>query len=441
MKRTFFIQTMGCRLNQAESQELESLLLKNGWQKSAKPMKAGLIVLNSCVVTQKAEQEVRQEARHLRRINPKAKIVLAGCWVDKVKKFGGLVPEGVDLMVGNKEKWKKLIQNSKVKGQKYKSKVRNKAKKGRCLLGIADRSEIVFRSRALIRIQTGCSNICSYCLPRLVRGKPVSAPIEEVIRQVKQAVNDGVLVVILTGQNVSQYFDRGKDWIDLVEEILKKTKIKLLRLGSVNPALVEGKTIKGFPVERLVGLYQGVGKGRLSRHLHLSSQSGSDRVLKRMNRNFSVKQFLSLVSALRDGVEGINVTTDIIVGFPGETEKDFQQTIDFVKKAKFGKIHIFRYSSREGTLAAKREKEWGIVDVETKKQRAKKLSILEEKLRLQFWQSQTGKNVLARVWAKGRGLADSYIPVVVENQKRVSRPKLLNVKLIGIEGQSVLAIN
>jgi len=388
----FYIRTLGCRLNQAESQELARKLLMAGWRELESPDKADLLVLNTCVVTQKAEKETRQAIRRLRRENPKAKLVVAGCWVDAVRKFGGEVPKGIDEMVGNQEKWGLLAKTLKLKTKN--SNLRLKTR------------------RRLIKIQTGCSNNCAFCLPYLVRGEPSSVPVEKIIRQIREAIKNGALEIVLTGQNITQYNDRGLGWVDLLEKVLRGTDIGLLRLGSVSPV---------FDPQKFVDVYQKWGRGRLARHLHLSLQSGSDRVLKLMGRNYTTKQFAGVVNILRRGVPGINITTDIIVGFPGETEKDFQKTLDFAQEAKFGKIHIFRYSTRLGTRAAQMSDQ---IAEKTKKMRAQQLAKLEKKLRHQFWQSQIGKKATAIVWQNGRGLSDNYIPVA-SLASRSSNPKQL----------------
>ncbi|MBU2592229.1 MiaB/RimO family radical SAM methylthiotransferase [Patescibacteria group bacterium] len=428
--RKFFLQTFGCRLNQAESGEAERLLFNCGWQKVATADQADLILLNTCAVTRKAEKEVRQTTSRLRKINPKAKIALAGCWVDKIKKFGGLVPEGIDLMVRNKGKWKELIQSLKIKSQKNTP-------------GVSFLTPPGWKRnpRVLIRIQTGCSNNCAYCLPRLIRGKPKSVPVKDIIARINKAVKRGTLEVVLTGQNISQYRDHGKDWINLTEEILKKTEIKLLRFGSINPSLVDDPTTSfSVQAKRLINFYQGLGKGRLSRHLHLSSQSGSGRVLKLMNRNYRSEIFLELVKLLRGGVKGINITTDIIVGFPGETEKDFLKTVRFAQKAKFGKIHIFRFSVRAGTLAAKMERGLGRVSEAIKTNRAERLAKIEKELRFKFWRSQIGKSAMAIILPGGKGLSDNYIPLMVKKAKTEKVSKIAKVKFVALKGNFVAAV-
>ncbi len=410
----FYISTLGCRLNQAESQELEELLTNQGWHKTDKAEKADLIVINTCVVTRKAERETRKELRRLRRENRQARLVAAGCWVDKINQFGGIEVEGIDEMISNQEKWKMA--------------------KG-LMLNAQSRMGKQTEGRVLIKIQSGCHNQCAYCLPTLVRGASISVPIERVVKRVQQVVENQVVEAVLTGQNVSQYNDDGKTWVDLVEAVLKQTDIQLLRLGSINPTLVERPDFNyssgsGTIVEELVCLFHGSGRGRLARHLHLSLQSGSDRILKKMNRNYTTDQFREVVKNLRQNVDGMNITTDVIVGFPGESKEDFQQTLEFCREMKFGKVHVFRYSPRKGTLVLQKRREWGRVGSKIKKKRSKKMRKLEKKLRHQFWESQIGKTAVAKIWGTGKGLTDNYIPIKMDLNKKINKPIVRQVRLL-----------
>jgi len=420
----FFIHTFGCRLNQAESQELEQLLVARGLELVETVGSADLVIINSCVVTIKAEKEVRQLARSIKRQNSKVKIVIAGCWVDKINQFGGLKPKGIDLLVFNQDKWVRAIE----KIEKF---IPKKA-------SLAQRA--IKRHRGLIRVQTGCSNFCSYCLPVLVRGKPKSVSIKTVIKKVNQAIVDDALEIVLTGQNLASYSDNNDNWLDLVEQILLKTKIKLIRFGSISPFLIEGQErsfkIAETATKRLSKMYQTIGKDRLARHLHLSLQSGSNKILKLMNRKYTAEEFLAIAGILKKNIPDLNLTTDVIVGFPGETEKDFKQTLNLVKEIGFGRIHIFRFSKRPNTLATAKAKKWGIVTESVKKQRANKLAKLEKKLRDKFCHRQTGKQLVAIIWPNGRGLTSNYINLKIKPPKI---PMIVKIKLSKQAGNSMIA--
>ncbi len=401
--KKFSVITLGCRLNQAESQEIADLLIGSGWEKASSAKMADLLIINSCVVTQKAEKETRQSICRLKRINPRARLIVAGCWVDKLKLLGGIKPGGVDLMLSNGQKWRVLINKQGSKGRGLK------------------------RFRKLVKIQTGCSNACAYCVTRLIRGKPKSRPVKEVIKEINAAVEQGVLEVVLTGINISQYDDQGKTWLDLIETILKETKIKLIRLGSINPRLVETCGKPEQWARKLLKIYQGAGRDRLAKHLHLSLQSGSNKILRLMKRNYTIQDFQGVANILRRA-ENLNLSTDIIVGFPGETELDFQKTINVAKKIAFGKIHIFRFSARPGTLAKLKQEDWGIVPEGVKKERAKRLAEIEKGLRHDFYRSQVGKELMAIVWQDHKGLTDNYIPIFYPTQRR-KLPAVFKIKL------------
>jgi threonylcarbamoyladenosine tRNA methylthiotransferase MtaB len=204
--------------------------------------------------------------------------------------------------------------------------------------------------------------------------------------------------------------------------------------------LVEvGETDYQQAAPRLVELYNGIGEGRLARHLHLSLQSGSNKVLKKMNRNYTTKEFREVVNIVRRGISGINITTDIIVGFPGETDKDFKQTLNFVKEMKFGKLHVFRYSARKGTLAAEKEKQWGEIDSKTKKKRSKKIRQLGKKLKKDFYHKQIGTEAIAKVWGEGDGLTDNYIPIKLDLSKKIAEAEINKVKLDEFKGKFIKA--
>lgn len=461
VKGKFFIQTLGCRLNQAESQELEQLFFSKGWKKTSEMsskrdsrFEADLVVINSCVITQKAEKEVRQAIYKVERENPKAKLIVAGCWVNKIRLFKEKPIDGIDSIIGNGGKWRKIYKILNIKYNLPANATHQALQAGKYKPSIKN----ILGTRSLIKIQSGCDNNCSFCIARLVRGKPKSATISQIVGKIKKAMSNNALEIILTGQNVSQYNDNDKSWIDLIAEVLAKTNVKLLRLGSINPRLVElsgskkgkfdarpdkfsrspsgairtrlpageaGLAERFLTGKSLIEIFNGAGKDRLARHLHLSLQSGSDRILKLMNRKYTTKDYYQTVGSLRREVEGLNITTDVIVGFPSETKEDFQKTLKFCRKVKFGKIHIFRYSDRLGTAALKLPNK---VDEKTKIRRAKILAKLEKKLRLDFWQSQIGKTTMAIVWKNGRGLTDNYIPVKMLNVKGLSLPKIFKVK-------------
>jgi threonylcarbamoyladenosine tRNA methylthiotransferase MtaB len=407
--KTFKIYTFGCRLNQAESQALESKFVSQGLK--PEPIdKADLVVVNSCAVTAKAEKEARQLLKRIRRENPQSEIWLAGCMAERMNKK----PQDLsfDKLVNNLEKRKWFS------------------------------GDIIFENkqvRGFVPIQTGCDNFCSYCIVPYLRGRSVSRPLPEVIEHINRLIQNNIDWIVLTGVEVVQYNDQGKGFVDLIEEIMRQTKVKMIGFGSISPLIGQSGDS-----EKLVELFQKY-SGRLACHLHLSLQSGSDKVLNLMRRRYSSKEYLRLVKYFRNNIENINITTDIIVGFPGETDKDFNKSIEIAQEAKFGRIHVFRYSNRPGTLADKMKSQWKEVDEKVKKERAKKLAAIEKELRHSFEKSQIGNCVsfLSVDESKKfpgflRGQTSNFIPALI-NKNAVVVGKLTRFKLEKIEKGRVWA--
>lgn len=408
--KTFAVYTFGCRLNQAESQLIKEKLLVEGLKETV-ISQADWVIINSCVVTQKAQKEVGQFVRRIRRENSNCQLWLVGCFADLKRIDHQLSDLPVDRWLTNKEKraWLKgfLVPTS------FKS-----------------------QGRGLVKIQEGCQHFCSYCLVPYLRGKSVSLPADFVLNNVRRLVERGTKWVVLTGVEVIHYQDHNLDFLSLVEKILKQTSVKLISFGSISPLIGNG-------VERLIRLYQKFPQ-RLARHLHLSLQSGSNKILKLMNRGYSAQEYLSLAERLKKSIAGLNLTTDIIVGFPGETKEDFQETLALVKKIGFGKIHIFRFSPRPRTLAEKKAGQWGVVDEKTKKQRANQLAKLEKKLRLKFWRSLLGTEATALAFEKfgpkvASGQTDNFVPVLIKPIKRKNLGRLLKIRFEKIDGKHISA--
>lgn len=407
--KTFNIYTFGCRLNQAESQALEGMFVSKGLRPES-IKRADLVVVNSCVVTAKAEKEARQLLRKIRRENSRAEVWLAGCMAEKIKLKAKSLP--FDKLVSNSDKCRWFTGGIDFKNKQV---------------------------RGFVPIQTGCNNFCSYCIVPYVRGRSVSRPLPEVIDHINRLIQNDIDWIVLTGVEVVQYSNQGIGFVDLIEEIMRKTKVKMLSFGSVSPMIGQSGDS-----EKLVELFQKY-SGRLACHLHLSLQSGSDKVLNLMRRRYSSKEYLRLVKYFRNNIENINITTDIIVGFPGETDKDFNKSIEVAKEAKFGRIHIFRYSNREGTLADKMKSQWGEVDERVKKERAKMLAAIEKELRHSFETSQIGNCVSFLPAGESkkfpsfiRGQTSNFLPVLIDKNGIVVG-KLTRVKLERFEEGRVWA--
>jgi len=399
--KIFFI-TFGCKLNQAETEILEEKFLKKNWFLADNYSQAEVVVINSCVVTQKSEKEVRQKIHQTRRSNPKCFLTVIGCFTKEMK---DKEKESVNLWVGNKNKnnLDKKIQSifkSKKQEKNYSLKTKNK-------------------TRALIKIQSGCLNYCSYCIVPFLRNEIISRTCKDIVEEILKKRKQGFKEVVLTGTNISVYFCPKEkiDFIGLLKMILKKTDIERIRLSSFWPAQIK---------KDLIDLIKK--QPRLCRHLHLSIQSASSSVLKKMNRNYTETDLKNLIFRLKE-IKGLNLTADFIVGFPGETRKDFQKTKDFIKKAGFLKIHVFRFSSRPGTKASEMEDD---ISVKEKQRRSRELIFIGEKTgekRKKCFFNKS-KQVLFEQKINGywQGFTENYLKVFLKSKINLKN-KIVSVKL------------
>jgi threonylcarbamoyladenosine tRNA methylthiotransferase MtaB len=406
------IETLGCKLNQAESESLRRELVSAGCRIVTSGEPADIFILNSCTVTHVADRKGRQILRQTRRLSPAAKIVVIGCFAGQPsQKSSGI--EGIDLMVGNAEK----PELTKILGQKG------------WIPGSGVKVDAGFqnRTRTFIKAQDGCNNHCSYCIVPTVRGREKSLPSQLIVDEIRQRASEGFQEAVLTGTEIGRYSTSATDIVGLLRKILTETPIRRLRLSSLQPLEI---------TPALVELWQ---NSRLCRHFHLSLQSGSDSVLKRMERQYTAEQYAEKVNYLRTVIPEVSVTTDVIVGFPGETESEFQESYEFMRGMKFSRTHVFSYSAREGTEAANMS---GQVPAEIKKLRSNRMIELGqdslEKYQNQFLGST--QEVLFEHVSDDycSGYTDTYIKVYIKNGKDLSncivKVNFLRVIEEGIEG-------
>lgn len=371
--------TLGCRLNQAEEESLRRKFLKSGFI-VCEPVVADVVIINTCSVTAIADKKSRQTIRKLKNDNPKVKIVVIGCGAETTKDL----PE-VDIAILNENK-KNTLDIVKYKFGQLRTKTKNPKQTQSVNIknSFLEARPSSARTRALLKIQDGCNNCCAYCIIPYLRGKEISLSPEEVLKEAKELDNLGYKELVITGINVGKYNystnnenqifqnqdNKNIKLVDLIRLILKETDFPRIRLSSINPQDV---------TDELLGLW--AKEERLMRHLHLSLQSGSNPVLKRMRRPYTAQKYYSLVKNITQKIPKIAISTDIIVGFPGETDNDFKETIKFVNKVKFAKIHVFPFSKRPGTKASKMENQ---LESKTIKKRAQKLRKIGEDLREDF---------------------------------------------------------
>lgn len=381
--KTFHVQNFGCRASQADGAALEASLAEHGLSPATDRSQAGLVVLNTCTVTATADQDVRQVIRRVRRENPEARILVTGCYAQRsADEIAGL--EGVSWVVGNSHKGSigDIVTESPAP---YHAEVH--------VGDIFSQSEFFTapvegpagdRSRPNLKIQDGCNNRCSFCIIPGVRGKSRSASAEWVISETDRLSRAGYPEVVLTGINLGRWgreWGSGRQFPELVRRLLEETSIECIRLSSVEPM--------DFSTELLELM---AASPRIARHVHAPLQSGSDTVLRRMHRKYRPHHYEQRVRLARELMPDAAIGADVMVGFPGETEEEFQQTVDFIESLPLTYLHVFTYSERPGTRAVDLENP---VPVEIRKQRNHVLQQLSASKNREFRRRQIGKRVSA----------------------------------------------
>ncbi len=337
-------------------------------------------VVNTCTVTNMSDRKSRHILRRVKVLNPNAIIVATGCYAQVYKKELEEMPE-IDIVLGNEEKndivhFVERYQNEKKKIVQIQDINQEKE--------FEEMGEITYteKTRAVIKVQDGCNQFCSYCIIPYARGRVRSRKIENVVKEIERIAQKGIKEVVITGIHLASYgkdFKDGTSLIDLLEEINKVDGIYRIRLGSLEPKIINDNFMR-----RLIKLE------KICHHFHLSLQSGSNKTLKRMNRKYTTEEFKNIVEILRKYYNDVILTTDIIVGFPGENEEEFEETYNFLKEIKFYKMHVFPYSPRKGTLAERMPEQ---VDGNIKEKRSKKLIKMSEQNQLEYNKKLIGKEV------------------------------------------------
>jgi threonylcarbamoyladenosine tRNA methylthiotransferase MtaB len=397
------LDTVGCKLNQAESQFFARQFAQRGYRLVPADNGADVYILNTCTVTHSADSKCRQLLSQARRRNPDVLVVAVGCYVERARQDLARL-DGVDLVLDNRQKMK-LVSLLEEPGYLNPPSVPAPAK--------AD-----FRTRAFIRVQDGCNNFCSYCIVPLVRGREQSLPTDGVLSEIRERVADGDKEVVLTGTEIGAYNHQGVGLSGLLKRILAETEIARLRLSSLQLQEITPELLGLWPDERLC------------RHFHLSLQSGSDDVLERMGRRYTTADYKRAVEQIRKAVPEVAITTDIIVGFPGETDTEFRESCNFARQMRFARIHVFPYSPRPGTQAATMPNH---VEDTVKQERSRRMLALGRACVRNFKRQFLGKKVMV-LWEKQTcgvwsGLTDNYIRVFTKSDKDLTN-QLVSVKLV-----------
>lgn len=434
MKKTVSFYTLGCKVNQYETNAMEQQFIKNNYEIVENTQKADIYVINTCTVTNMAERKSRQMLRRVKEINPFAVLVVCGCYAQVAKNELEQIPE-IDIILGINEKNEivQIVENymEKMAEQDKKSQeaeIDDVSKQKEFL----DFGDVTYteKNRAVVKVQDGCNMFCSYCIIPYARGRIRSRKIESVVSEIEKIAKEKIKEVVITGIHVASY---GKDFdnentskkirlIDLLEAINKIDGIDRIRLSSLEPTIVDEEF-----ATRLSKL------DKICDHFHLSLQSGCDETLKRMNRKYTTQIYRDAVATLRKYYPEASFTTDVIVGFPSETDEEFAKTYEFLKEIDFYRLHVFKYSPRRGTVAEKMPNQ---IDGNKKEERSNKLIELSNSMENKHNQSYIGKTVkvLFEEFEDGffKGHTTNYMMVKVAGEEEQSDKfvnKILDVKI------------
>lgn len=423
MKVAFY--TLGCKVNKYETNGMIQAFLEKGYEIVDFTEKSDIYIINTCTVTSISDKKSRQMIRRTKQLNPEAIVVAVGCYAqvakDKLEEI-----KDIDLILGISEKTeiiKYVEEEIKERNPKtYISDVMHQKQ-------FVDFGSVNYtdKNRVAIKVQDGCNQFCTYCIIPYARGRIRSRKIENVKKEVEDLAQKGIKEIVITGIHVASY---GKDLeeniglIDLLEEINKIDGIERIRLSSLEPTLITEEFVK-----RLSKL------AKICDHFHLSLQSGCNETLKRMNRHYTTEDFKEATELLRKTYPNVALTTDIIVGFPGETEEEFNITYEFLKEINFYKMHVFKYSPRHGTKAEKMPNQ---IDGNIKEERSKKLIELSDKNEINQNKRYINKNldVLIEEFEEGyyKGHTTNYIMVKIQENTNNLQNKIVTVKIIDNEG-------
>ncbi len=423
MKIAFF--TLGCKVNQYESQAMAERMVKCGFELVSPSEKADVYVINSCTVTAESDRKTRQTVRRFKRKNPDSIVVLTGCMPQAFPEDADALREA-DIVLGNKNNVRlpELIERYFSCSQRI-IEIENH-ETGDKFIGDSI-SGFEGRTRAIVKIEDGCNRFCSYCIIPYSRGRVRSKPIDELEAELRTLSDAGFIETVLVGINLSSYgSDIGLNICDAVE-LAAGMNFERIRLGSLEPDHITDDVI-----DRLAKI------DKFCPQFHISLQSGCDSTLKAMNRHYTSAEYRKLCTKLRNAFEDTTITTDIMVGFPTESEEDFADNVNFAKEIGFEKVHVFPYSPREGTRAAKMEQ----IEKSIKEKRSRIMIEKTEKIRQSFLESQIGKTVEILLETRHddeftEGYTKNYTPVKVKGSHPCG--KVVTAKIIAVDDDFCIA--
>lgn len=420
-----YYYTFGCKVNQYETENIKQNFINKGFETSDTISDADIFVINTCTVTSISDKKNRQLIHRIKKLKPDSIIVLTGCFPQAFKDEAEKMTD-IDIITGtsNKNDIPRFVEEYLLHHTRIiEIKEHTKDEK----IEPMKNEKYSEKTRAYIKIQDGCNQFCTYCIIPYARGRIRSKPIDELKSEVITLANAGHKEIVLVGINLSCY---GKEYgyrlVDAIETACSVEGIERVRLGSLEPELISDEDI-----ERMAA------QPKLCPQFHLSLQSGCDKTLKDMNRKYNTSEYFEIITKLRNAFEDCAITTDIMVGFPGETDEDFEQSFEFTKKVGFAKAHIFPYSKREGTIAAKRTDQ---IPKAIKEKRAKILSEATEKSHREFLSKQVGKTVPVLLESETddgfyKGYTKNYVLVKIMSQNidKSLKSSIIYVNILGLE--------
>ena len=412
-----FIETLGCKVNTYESEVIKSNFLNNGYEEACTLEDADVIIVNTCSVTNQSDAKSRKIIRNAKRRNEKAIIAVCGCSSQNHQKE--LLPLDIDILIGNKDKTK--IVDMVNEYQKTHQKIikfydmKNTDFENMLIKNYED------RTRAFVKIQDGCNNYCTYCIIPYLRGTIRNKDFNEAIEEIKELVESGFKEIVLTGIHTGSY----PEFTKLIKEISKIDKLERIRISSIEITELDDaflEELKNNP--------------KICNHLHIPIQSGSNNVLKAMNRKYDINKYKEIINKIRKIRPDINITTDLIVGFPTETLKDFEETIENVKDIRFGKIHVFPYSKRDGTVAAKMK---NLVTDQEKKRRTHIMLELSDKMEEEYYNLflHQNLNVLIEEYHDDYSVGHTSNYIKVHIKEKLNHNENYTVEITDIKGTMV----
>ena len=425
-KKSAFI-TLGCKVNLYDTEAMAELFTEKGYEVVDFEEYADVYLINTCTVTNLGDKKSRQMIRRAKRINPNSVVVATGCYAQVASEEVAKI-EGINIVIGTKNR-SEIVET-----------VENYVAENGVVNNVSDImgekefeplqiSRLTNRTRAYIKIQEGCNRYCTYCIIPYARGPIRSRKPEEVVEEVKKLAENGFKEVVLTGIHVASYgLDLGNITLaDIIEKVHSVDGIERIRFSSMEPLAIDNEF-----VARMSKL------PKVCDHYHLSLQSGCNRTLKRMNRKYNAEQYAEACERLRNAFPNVAITTDIIVGFPDETEEDFKESLAFAERMKLDKIHTFPYSPKKGTPAAKMKNQ---ISGEVKSQRSKEMIALSDKMNIDFLNNNIGKTVpvLFEDMENGfwQGHTTNYIKVLAKSDENLNN-KIVDVKLDKIHGVEIV---